>query len=107
MKIENQNVNTVKLESIEQGKCFKAEDNGIYMATDDEYQDMRLYGRYDKGKVTFGDWKTHEIWRTDPDKYYELLNKAMTEKTINDWLKDCKSAINEAIEEAEAEHRSR
>lgn len=35
MKIENPNVNTVKLESIEQGKCFKAEDNGIYMATDE------------------------------------------------------------------------
>ena len=46
---------------------------------DDEYQDMRLYGRYDKGKVTFADWKTHELWRTDPDKYYELLNKAIAE----------------------------
>lgn len=46
---------------------------------DDEYQDMRLYGRYDKGKVTFADWKTHELWRTDSDKYYELLNKAITE----------------------------
>jgi glycosyltransferase involved in cell wall biosynthesis len=94
--------NAGRLEGEEQVKFIAAA--ALDFQRDDEYQDMRLYGRYDKGKVTFGDWETHEIWRTDPEKYCELLNKAMAQKVVNDWLSDCKDAIKDAIKEAEAEH---
>ena len=93
--------NAGRLEADLRKEFIKAAQEDFYR--DDEYQDMRLYGLYDKGKVTFGDWETHELWRTDPDKYYELLNKALAVKVTNDWLADCKNAISEAIEETEAE----
>lgn len=50
---------------------------------DNEYQDMRFYARYDKGKSTLEDWETHEIWRTDPDRYCKLLTIAMAKTEAN------------------------
>ena len=48
---------------------------------DNDYQDIRFYMdvNRDTGEMILERWFRHEAWRKDPDKYYELLNKAIAE----------------------------